>query len=81
MRVTVRLFGPQAFRAGTRKLMLEIENNATCLQLKRRIAQQAPALAESVPASRLAINHQFAHDGQPIVEKDELALIGMTHGG
>jgi molybdopterin converting factor small subunit len=81
MTVKIHLFGPQALSAGSRQLLLDVGDNATCADLKQRIAQAVPDLVPSLPSSRIAINHEFADDDQAICDSDELALIGMVSGG
>ena len=77
----VRLFGPQAVDAGTRRLEVDLGESATCRELKQRIGELRPAIKASLPSSRIAVNHKFVPDDHPIDPADELALIGMVSGG
>ena len=80
--MTVRLFGPQAQLAGRRQLVLELATEApTAGDVRAELGRVEPKLASSLAHSRLAINHSFASDTQPISAEDELALIGMLGGG
>lgn len=82
MRVTVKLFGPQAVAAGRRAVDVEMPDApATCAELRRRVAQACPVLAACLPTCRLAINHEFADDTTRVVSGDEVALIGPVSGG
>ena len=82
MTVTVLLFGPQAQQAGRREVALDLPGQtATCADIRRALAGEVPALHESVTRSRLAVNHEYADDQQPVREGDEVALIGMVSGG
>lgn len=82
MKVIVKLFGSQAVRAGRRDVEIDVgDHQATCAQLRKALAAAAPALAATLPASRLAVNHTFADEAALIGPGDEVALIGMVGGG
>ena len=53
----------------------------TAKHLKQAIAQQYPPLAQSIPTSRVAVNHAYVRDAAFISADDELALIGLISGG
>ncbi|MBI1388024.1 MAG: molybdopterin converting factor, subunit 1 [bacterium] len=79
---TILLFGPQAQRAGRRKLQIELEAEApACRDLREAIAAAAPELAETLSASRFAVNHEYAGEDRLISPGDEIALIGPVSGG
>ena len=78
---TVRLFGPQARLAGSDAVSVELPAGATAGVLKARLAEACPALAPSLPTSRIAVNHAYAADGDPLPADAELALIGLVSGG
>ena len=80
--LTVRLFGPQAAMVGRSSVTLPLEGPAiTCGRLRETLARVEPALAASLPASRFAVNHEYADDEQTVSEADEVALVGMIGGG
>jgi len=81
MDVQVKLFGPQAVLAEARVVTVRVGDGATGRDLRRALAQAVPALAQSLPGSRLAINHAYAADDQVVTAADEVALIGMVSGG
>lgn len=82
MRVTIKLFGPEATAAGRRELPVEFDAaQATCEDLRGAIAQQHPDLADQLTACRFAVNHAFADESTRISETDEIALIGQVSGG
>jgi len=82
VRVTVRLFGPQARLAGRRQLVVELVGDApTAGDVRAELGRVEPRLTPSLAHSRLAINYSFASDAQRILAEDELALIGMLGGG
>ena len=56
----VLLFGPQATLAGKRSVLLELPaEKLTALELLHLLTDAEPKLAESIPTSRLAVNHEF----------------------
>lgn len=78
----IKLFGMHAARAGTREIRVEIDHpHITANSLLQRIAQAAPAIADSVPTSRLAVDHEFAQPEATVRADQEIALIGMIGGG
>ena len=82
MRVTVKLFGPAAQRAGAREVAVTLDGQrATCGGLKAALGRQVPAVADLLPASRFAVNQEFAADEDEISPDDEVALIAMVSGG
>ncbi len=82
MRLTVKLFGPQAVQARTRDQVVELpEGQPTIGELRRRLAEVQPALTASLPTSRFAINCEFVGDDAIVRSGDEVALLGMLSGG
>jgi molybdopterin converting factor small subunit len=80
VRVKVKLFGPQAAMAGMREVEVEAAE-ATVSGIKAALAAAVPPIAATVGQSRIAVNHEFAGDGDLIRAGDEVALIGMVSGG
>ncbi|MEM6550935.1 MAG: MoaD/ThiS family protein [Planctomycetota bacterium] len=81
MQITIQLFGMQARLADTRAVELDLPDNADCQAALDRLAADCPALAESIPASRLAVNQHYAEPHHRLTAGDEVALIGMISGG
>jgi molybdopterin converting factor small subunit len=81
MTVFVRLFGPQAVAAGTRRLAVEVPVGATARDIRTRLGELNAGLAPSLPYSRIALNFEFVGDDATVSEGDEVALIGMLSGG
>ncbi len=79
--ITVKLFGPQAQLAQAREVRLDLAEAPTVGALRAALAEAKPALAPTLAASRVAVNHEFATDCDMISTKDEVALIGMVGGG
>lgn len=81
MEVRVLLFGPQADAAGRAHVAVTLPDDATCADLRSRLAEAAPTLAPSLDASRFAVNSEFADESTRLSETDEIALIGLVSGG
>jgi len=82
MRVTVKLFGPAAQRAGTREVPLTlVGERASCAALKEALGRARPALVDLLPGSRFAVNQEFVADDDTVTSGDEVALIAMVSGG
>jgi molybdopterin converting factor small subunit len=81
MRYTVKLFGPQAVKAGTREVQLDLPDVATAADVLQALRERCPQIRDSVSASRLAVNQELASPELTIKANDEIALIGMVSGG
>lgn len=81
MRINVLLFGPQAELAESSSLSIEVDEKPTAGRVLEAIASASPALAPTLPASRLAVNHEYAMSSDVLSVSDEVALIGMVSGG
>ncbi|MEM6331797.1 MAG: MoaD/ThiS family protein [Planctomycetota bacterium] len=78
----VRLFGQQARLAGIRAIEVGVSPGVTtCRDVLDRLVEIAPALAPSMPASVLAVNHEVAPATRTLRGDEELALIGLVGGG
>jgi molybdopterin converting factor small subunit len=81
MRITVKLFGPEAEATGRTQLTVSVDGAPTCGKLRTALAGQDPSLAPHLPTCRFAVNHKFVDDEYPLREQDEVALIGLVSGG
>lgn len=82
MEILIRLFGPEAQALKTREVTLLIEaDHPTAATVRAQLAEQFPDAARQIMACRLAVNTEFADDGQAINPGDEIALIGQVSGG
>jgi molybdopterin synthase catalytic subunit len=81
MRYAVKLFGPQAVKAGTREVQIDLPEAASATDVLDALRQRCPQIRDSVSASRLAVNQEFATPDLRIKATDEIALIGMVSGG
>lgn len=80
MEITVLLFGPQAQLAEAREITVTLDS-PTAGDVLKALSDEAAPLAASLPASRLAVNHEFVNADHTIRPGDEVALIGMVSGG
>ncbi len=76
MNVTVRLFAGLRERAGTDRLALELPDGARVADALTRMGD----LIRDVPVV-MAVNQEYADDGQSLSPGDELALIPPVSGG
>ena len=77
--IEVLLFGPQAVAAGTDRVTVPAA--ATVGEVKARLTEHCPALRPSLGGSRIAVNHEYAADADPVPAGAEVALIGLVSGG
>ena len=80
-KVRVRLFGPQARLAGTDEIAVALPAGATAGGVKAALGKAFPALRPSLGGSRIAVNHEYAADADPVPPGAEVALIGLVSGG
>lgn len=81
MRVQVRLFARARDLAGAGILTVELFAGATAADLRRRLAEQCPALRSLLTHSALAVNNEFADDATALAEGAEVALLPPVSGG
>lgn len=81
MTVTVRLFARAKDLAGVDHIAVVLPAHATVADLRRALAAQAPALAALLPRSALAVEGEFADDGQALTPGAEIALLPPVSGG
>ena len=82
MDVTVHLFGPLSRMAGGSEVTVHVDGSACrSAEILTGLATAVPAIAPALAHCRLAVNHSFATEQQPIAATDEVALIGLVSGG
>jgi len=79
MNIEVRLFARAREIAGRDIITVALPEGATVGELRRRLAEEYPRLAEVVKRSALAVGQEFAKDEQPV--RGEVALIPPVSGG
>ncbi len=81
MIVHVRLFARARDLAGADVLRIELPDNATVADLRRRIGEDKPALAALLGRSALAVESEFAADSQVLSADAEVAFLPPVSGG
>jgi molybdopterin converting factor subunit 1 len=81
MTCTVRLFARARDLAGAAVVAVELPEGATVGDLRRRLAQDQPALASLLARSALAVNDEFAGDELLLSTGAEIALLPPVSGG
>jgi molybdopterin converting factor subunit 1 len=81
MRFRVRLFARAKDLMGASSLTLDLPEGATVGQLRRRLAEEQPALAALLERSALAVNDEFAEDKTTLPAEAEIALLPPVSGG
>jgi molybdopterin converting factor subunit 1 len=81
MRRCVLLFARAKDLAGTSSVTLDLPAGATVAELRRRLAEDNPALAPLLQHSALAVNGEFAHEEGVVPAGAEIALLPPVSGG
>ena len=81
MQVRVRLFARARDLAGRDAVVLEVPGGATAGDLRRRLANEHPALRGLLERSALAVNSEFAEDDLTLPLDAEIALLPPVSGG
>ena len=78
---TVHLFASARDRAGTPTVALDLPPNPTVADLRAALLARFPDLTALLPVCRIAVNHDFADDADPIPAGSEVAVIPPVSGG
>jgi molybdopterin synthase catalytic subunit len=81
MQVRVRLFARARDLARADAVVLDLPGGATAGDLRRRLAEQHPALRGLLERSALAVNNEFAEDALALPYDAEVALLPPVSGG
>jgi len=79
--VTVRLFARARDLAGTGALLLDLADDATVADLRRRVTEVCPALVSLVPRCAVAVDGEFAEDTLQFPAAAEVAVLPPVSGG
>jgi molybdopterin converting factor small subunit len=78
--VIVNLFAGMAESAGTRRLDLEWTGGSVA-ELRRRIGDRIPAIAELLARSAVAVGNSYAADADQVPGEADVAIIPPVSGG
>ncbi len=81
MRLNVRLFGTLRESVGTDLEPFEVPDSCTVGQLRPKIAEGIPALAELGDRVAVSVNFEIASNDHVLREGDEVALLPPVSGG
>ena len=81
MNVRVRLFASVRHSAGCESVELDLPDEATIGQLRRRLADEFPATAAVIERAMFASDMQYARDTDKIRPGAEVACIPPVSGG
>jgi molybdopterin converting factor subunit 1 len=81
MLLEVRLFAMLREAGQADRIQVRLEPGSSVAALRTAIAEEFPALAPHLAASRVAANLQFVPDDHLLAEGQEVALIPPVSGG
>jgi molybdopterin converting factor small subunit len=80
MKVNILAFGIAKDIFGGSTIPTELPNDATISNLKYQLEKQYPQL-KKLATYMVAVNNEYALDGDTIHERDEIAIIPPVSGG
>lgn len=80
MKVNILAFGIAKNIFGSSSVNIDLVNDATISNLKYLLEQQYPRLKQ-LATYMVAVNNEYALDGDNIHERDEIAIIPPVSGG
>lgn len=80
MKVNILAFGIAKDIFGTAAIDIEIANDATVSNLKYLLEKQYPKLRK-LATYMVAVNNEYALEGDTVHERDEIAIIPPVSGG
>ena len=81
MEIEIRFFATLKDRAGHDRLTLSLGDGTTVGDLVANLSAEHPALAEALPTSIVAVNHEYAFEADPLHDGDEVAFFPPVSGG
>lgn len=81
MNVSVRLFAVAKQLAGRERIDLELRDGATLAELRRRLAEEAPALSGVLGQMMFTVGTEYVDDGATVPPDADIACIPPVSGG
>jgi molybdopterin converting factor subunit 1 len=81
MNVSVRLFARAKDLAGSDAVQVALPAGATVGDLRRKLQDDWPRLAELLPRCAIAVGGEFAGDTTPLEPDQEVAVLPPVSGG
>jgi molybdopterin converting factor small subunit len=80
MKINILAFGIAKDIFGSSDIVIDLANDSTISNLKYLLEHQYPRLKQ-LATYMLAVNNEYALDGDNIHERDEIAIIPPVSGG
>ena len=80
-RIKLLFFATLRDRAGTRTAEIQVPDGTTVQELKDRLAQDYPALKQSMDSALIAVNREYSADDAVLPNDAEVALFPPVSGG
>ena len=80
-RLKILLFAGLKDALGVRAVELEIPERSTVADLKNILIERYPRVTPWKESLKVAVNHEYAADGDPVPDSAEVALIPPVSGG
>jgi MoaE-MoaD fusion protein len=80
-RVTILFFATFKERAGARQATLELPEGALVKDLRARLSQDYPGLADGIDSALVSINREFAFNEEAVPSGAEIAVFPPVSGG
>lgn len=81
MKLNVIYFASVASKAGLGSEYIEMQPEASIIDLRQQIAATRPEIAEMLKFCRFAVNQSYAFDADMLNDGDEVAVIPPVSGG
>jgi len=81
MNVRVRLFAAVREAAGCESVEVDVREDATIGEVRRRLAERLPAVAELIRRAMFTVGTQYAADDQEVAPNADVACIPPVSGG
>ena len=81
MKISVALFASARELVGSNSIDLILNPAATVGELRHRLIEKHPELANLIARSLFSVDHEFANDDLKLSEDTEVAMIPPVSGG